>query len=227
MCEKEVRESAFLGRITAGITHELKNVLAIIRESAGLMEDIMSISPDALKSQQDKFKNALKKIDDQVGRGVELTDRLNKFAHSSDEAIQKIDLLTVTKQLLALSQRFARLKNVVLQADMPTDSDQQFILVTRPVPLQMALFAAMECCFYIMPAGGGKITFKVEKKNKYAVYVLCEGDLPAPTEFAISLSACETWSVLQQTAAAVEGSVEVDEAAYGIVLWLPEELQTR
>lgn len=227
MSEWGARESAFFGKITAGITHELKNVLAIIRESAGLMEDIISMSPDALTSYRDKFQSALKKIDNQVVRGVELTDRLNKFAHSSDAPLAKIDLLTVIEQLVALSQRFARLKNVVLQADIPPDLDHQFILVTRPVLLQMALFAAIECCISAMPAEGGKITFKAEKNNKYAVYVLCGGNLPATTEFSRNLFAFDKWPVLQQTVASLEGSAEVDEAACGLILWLPEELQTQ
>ena len=113
----EDKEVAFFGKITAGITHELKNVLAIIRESAGLMEDIMSISPEAIISYQEKFENSMEKIKDQIKRGVELTDRLNKFAHSTDEAIAKIDLHATIEQLVALSQRFVGLKNVVLKAD--------------------------------------------------------------------------------------------------------------
>jgi signal transduction histidine kinase len=225
MNQWEIRESAFFGRITAGITHELKNVLAIIRESAGLMEDIISISPDALISHQDRLRRALKKIDDQVGRGVELTDRLNKFAHSSDAALAKIDLLTVIEQLVALSQRFARLKNVVLDSDVPTGSGYQFPIVTRPVPLQMALFAAIECCISVMPAEGGQITVKAEKKkDQYAVHILCGGDWSAINEFSDSLPALEKWPVLQQTVASLQGSAELNKEACGLILRLPEGL---
>ena len=34
----------FFGRISASISHELKNVLAIINENAGLLEDLTSMA---------------------------------------------------------------------------------------------------------------------------------------------------------------------------------------
>ena len=43
-------------------------------------------------------------------------------------------------------------------------------------------------------------------------------------EFAGNLSAFEKWPVLQTAAASLEGSVELAEFAYGIVLSLPEEI---
>jgi len=222
----ENKEVAFFGKITAGITHEMKNVLAIIRESSGLMEDIMSISPEAVISYQEKFQNSLVKIKNQIKRGVELTNRLNKFAHSSDEALSKIDLHETIEQLIAISQRFARLKNVVLKIAPPNQSVQPTTLVTRPVQLQMALFAAIECCLNAMTAGG-IINIGLDKsKEKYAVRVICEGDLPGKSEFVDNLSAFEKWPVLQKIAAFLEGSVELDEFAHGIVLFLPEQLRS-
>ncbi len=46
MNNRDLSETAFMGKITAAITHEMKNVLAIIKESAGLMEDLLSVAKD-------------------------------------------------------------------------------------------------------------------------------------------------------------------------------------
>ena len=221
----EDKEVAFLGKITAGITHEMKNVLAIIKESAGLMEDIMSISPEAIILYQEKFRNSMIKIKDQIQRGVELTDRLNKFAHSTDEAVAKIDLHETVEQLIALSQRFVRLKNVVLKADPPEQPGRQTTIVTRPVQLLMAMFTVIECCLSAMPAGGVINICLDKNKEKYAVHAICEGNLPPKSEFTGSLSAFEKWPILQNTVASLEGSVELAEFAYGILLSLPEEIR--
>lgn len=226
MNEWAEREIAFFGKITAGISHELKNVLAIIRESSGLMEDIMSISPEAVLSYQDKFKISLGKIQDQINRGVELTDRLNKFAHSSDIAITKVDLHKIIDQIVGLSQRFARLKNVVLSTYSPEPSVKQVIIETLPVQLQMALFTAIECCLNAMSAGGTiKLTIK-ENKEKHAVHFLCQGNLPEKSEFGHNLSTLENWPPLQALAASLKGSVETDESLPGIVLFLPDEISS-
>ncbi len=225
MSKWEDREVAFFGKITAGITHELKNVLAIIRESAGLMEDIMSISPEALITHQEKVQNSLNKIKDQVERGVNLTDRLNKFAHSSDEAVGEVDLYRTVEQFVALSQRFARLKNIIIKTDFPGQPGPGAILITRPIQLQMVLFAAIECCFSAMPTGGIIHIGLEQHPEKSVIRVLCEGDLPEKTEFENNLSSFERWPVLQKITAALNGSAGLAEFAYGLVLSLPNEIR--
>lgn len=47
-------EIRFMGRITAGITHEMRNVLAVIRESAGLIQDLMEKCQDVPKRKTGK-----------------------------------------------------------------------------------------------------------------------------------------------------------------------------
>ena len=219
--EKEV---AFFGKITAGITHELKNVLAIIRESSGLMGDIMSISPEAIIKYQEKMQNSMVRIKDQIERGVGLTDRLNKFAHSTDETLSKIDLQETIEQLITLAQRFARLKHVVLKTVPTNQEGQPITLVTRHIQLQMALFASLECCFTVMSAGGEINIGLGKNKGKNAVHVVCKGDLPVQSEFARNISESEKWPVLQEIAACLEGSANLDEIEHGIVLRFPEEI---
>ena len=220
----EDKQVAFFGKITAGITHEMKNVLAIIRESSGLMEDIMSISPEAVIKHQEKIQNSLARIKDQIKRGVELTDRLNKFAHSTDETIAKIDLQEAVEHLTTLAQRFARLKNVVLKTGPAEEADQSSIIVTRPVQLQMALFAGLECCLNVMASGGEIIIRLRQNKENKTVQVVCEGDLPGKSEFAHKISKSEKWTALQETATGLGGSAKLDESAHGIVLLFPEEI---
>jgi len=92
----ETKEAAFMGRITAGVTHEMKNVLAIIKESAGLMEDLLALSKDASFPHREKFSSVLSKIRNQVARGVDISTRLNAFAHSPDRRPADVDLIDLT-----------------------------------------------------------------------------------------------------------------------------------
>ena len=220
----EDKEVAFFGKITAGITHELKNVLAIIRESSGLMGDIISISPEAIVKYQEKIQNSMVRIKDQIERGIGLTDRLNKFAHSTDETLSKIDLQEAIEQLVTLAQRFARLKHVVLTTVPPDHEGPPVTLVTRHVQLQMALFASLECCFTVLSAGG-EINVGIRKlEGKNVVNVVCKGDLPGQSEFVRNISESENWPALQEIAACLEGSAKLDETAHGIVLSFPDEI---
>ena len=50
------------------------------------------------------------------------------------------------------------------------------------------------------------------------------GNLPGKPEFAHSISESEKWPALQEIAASLGGSVELDEFSYDIMLILPEEI---
>ncbi len=218
MSRSEDREVAFFGKITAGITHEIKNVLAIIQQASGLMEDIISISPEALILHQDKIQLSLSKIKDQIQRGVELTNRLNKFAHSTDESIAEVDLFEITEQLMNLSMRFARNQKVALKIH---PADQTIPIATYPIRLQGVLFKCIECCLSLMPSGGQIDIYPRKSGERQEVSFLCEGEIPAGTAVAQNLSVSEKWPVLQEAATALGGSAETDASAPGILLRLP------
>ncbi len=54
-----MEQLTFSGKITASITHELQNVLAIIQESCGLMEDFILLSEDSSDSLKEKLASSL------------------------------------------------------------------------------------------------------------------------------------------------------------------------
>ena len=55
------QETAFIGKITAGVTHEFMNVLSTIKEASGLMEDLLA-EISAGRSLDDLDKKTLRRI---------------------------------------------------------------------------------------------------------------------------------------------------------------------
>ena len=215
----EKKEVEFFGKITAGSTHEMKNVLAIIRETCGLMEDLMALSRETPMPHREKFQKALATIKAQLQRGVEITDRLNRFAHSSDAEIARINLNETSEQLITLARRFARLKNVTLDTEPP---GPPLTVVTRPVRLLMALFGCIECCLNVIPPGS-KIYLRPQIKGEtYALHIACVGDFPKPADSAQRMAAADQWPELQRTVASLGGSLELDASSPGVWLLLPK-----
>ncbi|MDY0041620.1 MAG: hypothetical protein RBS57_15005 [Desulforhabdus sp.] len=169
MKETTAKELVFFGKITAGFTHEMKNILAIIKESSGLMEDLLSLSKDAPFPHFDRFSHRVTVIQQQVQRGVELAARLNRFAHSTDERLARIDLNDLAEQLTKLSERFARLKDIGLSV-RPAESS--VVLITSPVELQMAVFTLLESCWNQLPAGS-EIELSVERRGQDPCINIC------------------------------------------------------
>lgn len=107
-------EVAFFGKISAAMTHDIRNVLAIIRESSGLMGDLLSLIEDGSFKYHQKFHSLVGTIQDQVNRGVEMATRFNQFAHSMDEDLSDVDMNELIRRVVYLMQRFARLRKVEL-----------------------------------------------------------------------------------------------------------------
>ena len=55
-------KAAFSDKVTASVSHEIQNVLAIIKENAGLMEDILHMNRENLSSSGDRLQKCIESI---------------------------------------------------------------------------------------------------------------------------------------------------------------------
>ncbi|MDD4952585.1 MAG: hypothetical protein PHV85_08555, partial [Desulfovibrionaceae bacterium] len=104
----------FFGRVSASVSHEIKNVLAVINEGAGLMEDLSLLAEKGVPVEPGRLRDVARSILGQVKRGDEIIKNMNLFAHSVDEEVRQVDPAEVLRLVLALSGRLAALKNVSL-----------------------------------------------------------------------------------------------------------------
>lgn len=128
---------AFFGKITASVTHELNNVISIVEQLAGLLEDQLCGAESGAPLDTEKVKSVQERIVLQTDRGVDLLRNLNKFAHSVDEERRDTDLNELAGNLYQLSKRFADLKNINLEMEAAGES---IIVRTSPFLLQQVLF---------------------------------------------------------------------------------------
>jgi C4-dicarboxylate-specific signal transduction histidine kinase len=123
----------FFGRISASISHELKNVLAIVNENAGLLEDLSLMADRGNPLDPARLKIMAATVQKHVRRGDEILKNLNRFAHSSDEAVADVDLNQTVELVGALTARFAAMRGVRvdlhLPARSPTVSTAHFFLM--------------------------------------------------------------------------------------------------
>ncbi|MBW1989231.1 MAG: HAMP domain-containing histidine kinase [Deltaproteobacteria bacterium] len=137
----------FFGRISASISHELKNALAVVNEISGLLDDLTALSVKKKKPPDlDRFASLSKRIGDQVDRADGIVKRLNKFSHTIDEQAKLVDVAEAVDFLCALCGRFADQKMVELVKEPPNKPPQvetnlfgfllvMFLLVDRAMDL--------------------------------------------------------------------------------------------
>ena len=175
MDEKEnrlLREQAlsFFGAITASLSHEINNSVAIITELSGLQEDLLLGAEQGRPIDNGKMLELSQRITNQVKRGREFIKRLNRFAHTVDNAIADYDLKEVLDQLAALAQRFAFLKGVNLEASLEKESLK---IRGNPFGLQQAVFI---CIRLVIDASNKNETISVTfEKEEQGARILITG----------------------------------------------------
>ncbi len=112
-----MRDILFMGEIMASVTHEMQNVMAIIKESGALADDILALNGRPKLKHGDKLNEALTNVQQQVARGRELMLMLNGFAHAAADYPACCDLRRFAKQISVLADRMVRMKECKLVTD--------------------------------------------------------------------------------------------------------------
>jgi len=209
------KEIEFIGKITAGVTHEINNVLASIKEISGLLEDLISISSNESFPYKEKFINALPKIQEQVKRGVHLTTQLNKFSHLTDKPKADIELNEFLTHLVFLTERFARIKNIELLF-IPTDEPIQ--ISTLPISLQMVVYNCVASLLYSSSAGGKIIIQSTVNSENYLISIKYDGEVSDNKKLLDDLSGAEELKILEKIISELDGNIQMDKNTNSIIL---------
>ena len=89
---------ASIGRLAAGVAHEINNPLAIINQKSGLIGDFLEIIPPF--QYRENILKSLDVINDSVLRCKNITHRLLGFARRMDAVIEDIDLNRVVEDVI-------------------------------------------------------------------------------------------------------------------------------
>lgn len=110
----------FFGKMCASISHDIKNVLAVINENAGLLEDLCLMAEKGRPIEPVRLKRLAGDVQEQVRRGDRIVTGMNRFAHSADAPSTDVDLSEMADLLAALAVRFAAAKGVRVQVMSPS-----------------------------------------------------------------------------------------------------------
>jgi hypothetical protein len=149
----------FFGKMSASISHEIKNVLAIINENAGLLEDLTVMAEKGGPVDPQRLKTQAERIMKQIRRGDEIVKGMNRFAHSVDEPLRQTDLSDTLVLMCVLSGRFASMRGVRLELEPPAT---QIPILTNPFFLENLIWLCLD--FAMGRAGAGKtVLLKAQK----------------------------------------------------------------
>jgi len=170
-------ELTFFSRVSAAVSHEIKNVLAIINENAGLLEDLVLMSHKGFPLSPERLDRLADTIQTQIKRADVIVKTMNRFAHSADHPVDEVDLHAATVFITGLCKRMLRSKEIEINV-VPPES---------PVRIQTSLFYLQELIFVCIesmvsdPRHIGVIGVEFRKMSSGAeIRFACESSLQNP-----------------------------------------------
>ncbi|MCK9296707.1 MAG: hypothetical protein M0P70_16700 [Desulfobulbaceae bacterium] len=118
--ENELRslQLEFFGRMLAGFTHDLKNHLAIIKESNGLISDLIDMGRITDEALALKLQKIVTSIQGRIGQATDMANSLNGFAHRLDTPCSTFQINDLLSEELTFLRRFARLREIELKIEL-------------------------------------------------------------------------------------------------------------
>lgn len=120
---------ASIGRLAAGVAHEINNPLAIINEKAGLMKDLLEYGDPS--QNKEKFLQLVSSIQDSVTRCKTITHRLLSFSKRIDKAREEFNINEAIQEVVGFIEKEIHNKGINIvyefQEDLPkitTDKGQ-------------------------------------------------------------------------------------------------------
>jgi len=108
---------ASIGRLAAGVAHEINNPLAIINEKAGLMKDILEVSGNT-PDNKDKFLSLISGIAESVNRCRTITHRLLGFSRRMEISQDAIDMNDAIQEVIGFLEKEILYRNIRLELNL-------------------------------------------------------------------------------------------------------------
>ncbi|MDL1958109.1 MAG: hypothetical protein LWX01_02920 [Deltaproteobacteria bacterium] len=202
----------FFGKMSASISHEIKNVLAVVNENAGLIQDYISMHERGIPIDPEQLKSVSQMITKQVRRADTIMRNMSKFAHSTDQLVKMESLDDILDVVTNLANRFATMREITLEK-MPSEGPVK--IKANPFFLENLIWLCLE---FAMDAVGPEKTVRLLAK---------EIDNSAQITFSqlgnLVVMPLETFpgKRVEALLSAIQGDITVDTQAGTISISLP------
>jgi signal transduction histidine kinase len=182
------RDLAFFGRINASISHELKNIFAIIAEASGLLNDLAGLAEKGKKIDMGMIKTCSQDIEEEIQRGYATIKEMNTFSHSVDRSIASVSPVDLVTLMVNIGSYLSDASKVKINA--PDNAEYQ--ILTCPYRFQQLIYQALVFA-YRTTGPEGEITVSVSAETNGDVRISFsnlgeQGDAKFPPEEMSSIA---------------------------------------
>lgn len=169
---------ASIGRLAAGVAHEINNPLAIISEKAGLMKDIIEISGN-LEQHKEKFLNLIRGISESVTRCRTITHRLLGFSRRMEISQDAININDAIQEVLGFLEKEIIYRNIVLELNLEKNLPA---VITDKGQVQQVFLNILNNAIDAVKEGGHINVSSYAKDDKYVRISIKDDGIGIPKE---------------------------------------------
>src|ERR1700678_480087 len=153
---------AALGRVTAGVAHEVKNPLNSMRLWLEVLKANMPIDPEP--------QQAVKMLDSEIDRLDRAVKTFLNFTKPLELKLEETDLRSLLDEVLDAARPSIARAGVELRVDLPTEFPP--VLVDSQLIHQAVLNLLLNACDFTSP--GGRITLSLRRSGESAVVAVAD-----------------------------------------------------
>ncbi|BCS89795.1 sensor histidine kinase [Pseudodesulfovibrio sediminis] len=168
---------ASIGRLAAGVAHEINNPLAIINEKAGLINDLFEFKEEYVHDE--RLLNNIKSIIDSVQRCGKITKRLLSFARHIDIDMDAIKFKELAEEVIDFLRKEAEYRSISITMDIPENLPE---FISDRGKLQQIFLNLVNNAFQAMNDGGNLAISATPSDKDSLVFTVRDDGCGIPAE---------------------------------------------
>lgn len=169
---------AALGKMAAGVAHEINNPLAVILQKTGWMEDLLAEEEFQESENIEEFKASIKKIEAHVERTRKIVHNMLRYVRKMEPLLEDVDINETLSQTINLLENYAKTNNIEIAPDF---TDGLPIIASKQDQLQQVFLNLISNAIDAISTDGS-IKVISERNDKYIIVKIIDNGPGIPED---------------------------------------------